>query len=219
MNDPFPAFGDWLDRMENELGERTLLLCLDEFEALEEAIGQGRFDTRILSTIRNIAQHRRRIAMLLSGSHQISELPSHWASVLITTTTLPISFLELTDARELIEHPVADFPSIYTPEAVERIIELTHCQPYLIQLTCALLVERMNTARRMPPASFVTKEDVESVVPLVLARGQNYFIDLWRAQTGGKLAQRVLSALSKAPGERLNGKALRRIEPDEMAFD
>ena len=55
-------------------------------------------------------------------------------------------------------------------------------------------------------------------MPVVLARGQNYFIDLWRAQTGGKLAQRVLNALAKAPGERLDGKALRRIEPDEMTL-
>jgi hypothetical protein len=217
-NDPFPAFGHWLDLMENKMGERTLLLCLDEFEALEESISQGRFDTRILSTIRNIAQHRRRIVMLLSGSHQIGELPSHWASALITTTTLPISFLEQADARELIEHPVADFPSIYATEAIDLIIELTHCQPYLIQLTCALLVERMNAARRMPPASFVTKDDIETIIPVVLARGQNYFIDLWRTQTGGKLAQRVLIALSKAPGERLDGKAVRRIEPDEIAL-
>jgi hypothetical protein len=36
--DPFPAFGQWLDKLEDYLGERMLLLCLDEFEALEEAI-------------------------------------------------------------------------------------------------------------------------------------------------------------------------------------
>jgi AAA+ ATPase superfamily predicted ATPase len=215
-HDPFPEFGRWLDKVEKALGERMLLLCLDEFETLEDAISRGRFDTRILSTIRNIVQHRRRIAVLLSGSHQISELPPHWASALITTTTLRISFLEEADARELIERPVADFPSIYDPAAVDRIIELTHCQPYLVQLTCALLVDRMNAARRMPPQSFVTKEDVEAVIPAVLAQGQSYFTDLWHTQTGSDLARRVVVALADAPGERLDREAMLRIERDAL---
>ena len=217
-DDPFPAFGRWLDQTETALGDRTLLLCLDEFEALEGAISQGRLDKRILSTIRNIVQHRQQVAVLLSGSHQIKELPPHWASALITTTTLPISFLEETDARELIERPVVGFPEIYRSDAVDRIIEMTHCQPYLVQLMCALLVERMNTARRMPPESYITKEDVEAVIPLVLKRGENYFIDLWRTQTGGETARRVLAAMARVTGERISSKAARRIERDEFAL-
>jgi hypothetical protein len=216
-NDPYPAFGRWLDQVERVLGEQTLLLCLDEFEALEDAIGDGRLDTRILSTIRNIVQHRRRIAVLLSGSHQVDELPPHWASALITTTTLKISFLDEPDARALIERPVADFPAIYTPDAVDRILQVTHCQPYLVQLLCALLVERMNTARRMPPASFVAVDDVQATIPLVLERGGNYFIDLWRSQTGSSLARRVLEELAHAPDLQLRRAAVRQIERDESA--
>jgi hypothetical protein len=216
--DPYPALGRWLDRVEEALGARTLLLCLDEFETLEEAIEAGRIDTRILSTLRSIVQHRRQVAVLLSGSHQLDELPPHWASSLITTVVLPISFLESADAYELIERPVDAFPEIYTPAAVERVIELTHCQPYLIQLVCALLVERMNDMGRMPPDSYVEPEDVDAVIPLALERGQGYFVDLWRRQTENATARHVLEELARAPGNRMARREIRAIEGDERGL-
>ncbi len=168
--DPYPAFGRWLDAVEKALGNRRLLLCLDEYEALEAGLAAGRFDERLLMALRNIVQHRRRVDVLLSGSRQIDELPPRWASSLVNTLALPISFLEEADARELVVAPVKDFPDIYRPVTVERVLWWSHCQPYLVQLLCALLVERMNKAGRMPPASWVEAEDVDAVVPVALER-------------------------------------------------
>lgn len=108
--DPYPAFGRWIAKVEKSLGEWTLLLCLDEFEKLDEGFNDGRFDKRILSTIRNLIQHHNRIAVLLSGSHHIGELPPHWADTLVTTQMIPLSFLDEANARDLILHPVPDFP-------------------------------------------------------------------------------------------------------------
>ena len=55
--DPYPALGRWLDRLEAALSDRALLLCLDEFEALEEAIacGQQRASSRRSATLCSIA--------------------------------------------------------------------------------------------------------------------------------------------------------------------
>jgi hypothetical protein len=200
------------------LDTRTLLLCLDEFETLEVAIQDGRFDRRLLSMLRNVVQHRRRIAVLLSGSHRVDELPAHWASALITTTILSISFLEVVDTQELIERPVVGFPAIYTPAAIDHIVEMTHCQPYLVQLLCSLLVERMNAQRRIPPTSYVTVEDVDAVVPTLIERGTNYFIDLWRMQTGSALAQQLLMALAKTPDGQLRRATVQQLAKDETAL-
>jgi hypothetical protein len=213
--DAYPALGRWLDRVERALGERTLLLCLDEFEELEKAIQDGRLDTRILSALRNVVQHHPHIAVLLSGSHRIDELPPRWASTLISTTTLPISFLEEADARELIETPVDGFPEIYSAAAVDRVVEVTHCQPFLVQLTCALLVERMNAAGRVPPQSFVEPRDVDAVIPLALERGQNYFVDLWHNQAGGDVARRILRAMAQEHGNQMTRDDIRSLEQDE----
>ncbi len=200
--DPYPAFGKWLDAVEHALGKRTLLLCLDEFEHLEESIAAGRMDTRVLDLLRNIIQYRRRITVLLSGVHYLDELPPHWASALVNTQILSISFLDEPDARELIVQPVRSFPpDIYAAETVERILALTHCQPYLIQLLCGLLVEHCNRLilkgeRPRPPAVSIPPTDLDEVIPLALQQGEAYFSDLWKSRSGSDLARRVLERLA-----------------------
>jgi hypothetical protein len=217
-HDPYPAFNHWLEGAERALGERQLLLCLDEFEKLDEAIATGRIDGRFLSMLRNIMQHHHRIIVLLAGSHHLDELSPRWADALITTQSLKIGFLDEADARELIVQPVKGFPEIYQPEAVERILMLTHAQPYLVQLLCGLLVEKMNREHREPPASYVSLTDIEAVIPQALERGEAYFNDLWRSQTGGKIAQRVLERLAFAEVERATGAEIKRVTEDEDAL-
>ncbi len=215
--DPYPAWDAWLTEVEKTLNQRTLLICLDEFEALEEAITAGRIDERLLNMLRSMTQHRHSVCVLLSGSHQIDELPSHWAKALVGTSVLPISFLEEADARELITRPVKDFPDIYSNEAVDEIIRVTQCQPYYIQLLCALLVERMNRAHRMPPDSCVAAEDVTDIIPLALERGQNYFSDLWQNQIGSDAGRRILEYLAKSPDLSLPLSDVHALVPDDVA--
>jgi AAA+ ATPase superfamily predicted ATPase len=216
--DPYPAFAHWLEGVERALGGRQLLLCLDEFEKLEESIAEGRIDGRFLSLLRNIIQHHSRIIVLLSGSHHLDELPPRWADALVTTQSLRISFLDEADARELIIHPVKEFPEIYQSAAVERILTLTHSQPYLVQLVCGLLVEKMNKERREPPGSYVTLVDIEAIIPKVLERSEAYFNDLWRSQTGGNLAQRVLEKLAFADGEQVISAEVKLLTEDQEAL-
>jgi hypothetical protein len=216
--DPYPAFQQWLDQVERALGRSTLLLCLDEFEKLEEAMREQRLDGRILDLLRTIIQHRQQIAVLLSGTHQINELPAAWSGALINTTVLPVSFLDEADARDLIEQPVANYPRIYVPAAVDQIVHLTHCQPFLVQLVCGRLVQRMNEAHRQPPASCVEPADVEAVADDILTQPPSYFGDLWHNQTGSALARRVLERLVNAPGEALSSDTLRTLDQDGEAL-
>ncbi len=62
----------------------------------------------------------------------------------LNTRTLRVRYLDEESARELIVQPVEDFPNIYARTAVDAIIHLTHCQPYLVQLTCYEVVELLN---------------------------------------------------------------------------
>jgi len=59
--------------------------------------------------------------------------------------------------------PVDGFPEIYQPEAVDAIVRLTRCQPYLVQLVCYEVVDRLNVEQRWE----ATAGDVEAVVPVV----------------------------------------------------
>lgn len=98
-----------------------------------------------LNFIRHIQQHRSSWILLLSGSHQLSELPAYWSDYLINTHALQMTYLKEEEARKLIVEPVEDFgKSIYDESAVQDIIYLAHCQPYLVQLMCYELIELLN---------------------------------------------------------------------------
>lgn len=64
---------------------RVLLAC-DEFEMIDQTIGEGVFPTDLLTVVRESVQSHRRIIWLFAGSHSIDELkhadwPFHFVSL------------------------------------------------------------------------------------------------------------------------------------------
>jgi hypothetical protein len=179
--DPFTCFDEWLDQVEVNLRGRTALLALDEFEALDSAIGKGHFDEEVvLGMLRHLIQHRPCFKALLAGSHTLDEL-QRWASYLINVQVVHISFLEESEARQLVERPVRGFALRYEPDASQRVLDLTRGHPFLVQLLCAEIValknEQSPTVRRLAHLS-----DVESAVPEALSHGSFFFADIERNQ-------------------------------------
>ncbi|MEO1394310.1 MAG: AAA family ATPase [Cyanobacteria bacterium J06634_5] len=184
--DPFTAFDEWLDQVETQLSEKTALLALDEFEALDQAITKGAFDEEaILSLLRNMIQHRPKFKVLLSGSHTL-EAFHRWASYLINVQALHISYLQLSEAQRLIEHPVHNFPLHYESSATQRILALTRAHPFLVQLLCAEIIALRNeqqneqlSTRTRP----VTLETVEAAITPALTSGSFFFADIEHQQS------------------------------------
>ena len=176
-NDSFTNFDQWLDKVEETLEQNTALLMLDEFEVLDKAISKGRFDEEdILGMLRHLIQHRPKFKVLISGSHTIEEY-QRWASYLINVQVVKVSYLLEHEARKLIEHPIEDFKLRYEPDAVERILQLTRCHPFLVQLLCSELVALKNeqdpSIRRL-----ATLADVEAAIPQALSTGSFFFADI-----------------------------------------
>ncbi|MCB0112365.1 MAG: hypothetical protein KDE53_40855, partial [Caldilineaceae bacterium] len=179
--DPFPQFDEWLDSVERVIGNNTLLLLLDEFEALDHALNSGRFDpTLVLGMLRHLIQHRQRFKVLLAGSHTLDEL-HRWSSYFINVQVVKIDYLHEFEARQLIEHPVADFSLRYKPAASQRVWDLTRGHPFLIQLLCEEIVALKNqqdpSQRRL--ANLV---DVEAAIPQALDHGRLFFDDIQHNQ-------------------------------------
>ncbi|MDZ8028909.1 MAG: hypothetical protein RMX97_30080 [Nostoc sp. DedQUE11] len=180
-SDPFTYFYEWLDKVEQALEQNTALLALDEFEVLYNAIVKGRFDEQdVLGMLRHLIQHRPRFKVLLAGSHTIEEY-QRWASYLINVQVVHISYLKEAEARQLIERPVKDFTLRYEPDAVERVLQLTRCHPFLVQLLCAEIIVLKNeqdpSVRR-----FATLADVEAAIPEALQSGGFFFADIQNNQ-------------------------------------
>ncbi|MDJ0620024.1 MAG: AAA family ATPase [Calothrix sp. MO_192.B10] len=184
--DPFIALQNWFAQIESKFPSKRFLLCLDEYERLSELVDAT--NSKIpLNFLRHLIEHRTAWTLLFSGANQPSELPDYWSDYLINTRTVRISYLQESEARELIVQPVEGFRHIYEPEAVDEIIRLTHCQPYLVQLMCYEIVELLNREtranRRDADTVTATAQDIEAVIPIILERGDQYFRELWTSLT------------------------------------
>ncbi len=110
---------------------------------------------------------------------------------------LHLSFLARDAARELIEHPVPEFALGYAEGVVERILELTHCQPYLLQAVGSELVNYINSQKR----KVATPSDLDVAVERVLVSADAYFENNWRDCSESE--QAVLRGLATGEADEL----------------
>jgi uncharacterized protein len=182
--DPFIALECWFAEIERTFPDKRFLLCLDEFPRLGDFVEAT--NSRVpLNFLRSIIQHRQQWILLFSGSCLPQELAPYWSDYLINCISIELDYLQESEARELIQRPLEDFSgNIYEPAAVDAIIKLTRCQPYLVQLVCYQVVELLNhyirTQNRPPEINTTaTVEDVEKSIDKVLVGGYQYFQELW----------------------------------------
>lgn len=213
--DPFTSFDEWLDQVEQTLDQNIALLSFDEFEALDDAISKGRFDEQdVLGMLRHLIQHRPRFKLLLAGSHTIEEF-QRWASYLINVQVLHISYLKEPEARQLIERPVKDFTLLYEPDAVERVLQLTRCHPFLVQLLCAEIIYLKNeqdpSVRRL-----ATLADVEAATPAALSSGSFFFADIQNNQVDAAGLALLRFIAAQGEGATVSREALSRQFADNL---
>lgn len=190
--DPYKYFSEWFKRIDGVIGNRWMLLCLDEYEYFEKMLNDGRVDIRAFQLLRNLIQNFPKLTILFSGAHTFEELKSEWSNYLINVRTLRISSLDEIDAYELVAHPIEQFPLKYTKGAIERIFSTTSGQPYLIQATCRDLVNILNDEDRKN----AEEKDVDRALNSVLTSGSSYFYDLWRGETNAS-QQKIMAYLAK----------------------
>ncbi len=175
-----------------------MLLCLDEFEKLQEVvrIAESRAP---LNFLRHVMQHRPRWTLLFAGARGVEDIAPLWSDYLIHARALRVSYLDEADARDLILHPVDDFPDVYEPGAVDAVIHWTRCQPYLVQLLCTEIVALLNREDRQRAAA----TDVDAAIPRAFETGGQYFTEFWRvsATSEERTALLVLARDGELPGE------------------
>lgn len=180
--DPFTTFDEWLDEIEQQLEPYyMILLSLDEFSTLEHVFKKGYLDENsVLGMLRHIIQHRPRFKIMLAGSHTLDEF-ERWANYLINVQTVHISYLQAAEATQLIENPVNNFMLRYHETATQRIMQITHGHPALIQLVCAEVVTLKNK-QNIIERRLATIEDAEAAIPGALQHGRFFFADITNNQ-------------------------------------
>ena len=141
---------DYLRRVRAAIGDRHLLLLLDEFEELESAVKSGSLDASIFGFLRHLIQHEPGLCVIFCGTHRMEELATDYWSVLFNISLYKhVGFLEYDEAARLIREPVAAYGMRYDDLALDKMWRITAGHPYFLQLLCHSVVNQHNRAGRM----------------------------------------------------------------------
>ncbi len=188
--EPFAAFDDWLNDMERALPpDMRALLCLDEYERLQEAVDAG-WGGKFLDMLRHTLQHRPRLVLMFTGARTFAELGPAWTDRFISARRMRVSFLPPDELRPLLLNPDPRFDMTYAEGALEAVLNQTVGQPYLTQAVAYELVEYLNQQQRRQ----ATCEDVEAAIAAALSSGGEYFANVW--SDAGEDGQAIFRALA-----------------------
>ena len=145
-----------------------------------------------------------KLAIALAGLHTLDEMTENYFHPFFASIIpIRVGFLTPGATRQILANPGdEDFLLDYQPEALDRIYDLTHGQPYLVQLVGFLLVRRYNDLvfeSGRPQDPIFTREDVEAVIdnPNFFSHGRYYFTGVWnQARQGARGQQEILTALA-----------------------
>lgn len=203
---PYQVFNRFLDILSNVLKEKYLLLMLDEYEILEKKMQNKHLSSDIIHYLRNQMQSREKISFIFAGSRKLEELEAkNWSLMFNAAVYKKISFLEKEDAINLITVPVEN-QIYYTDEAINKILRLTACHPYFLQLFLQNVVDHMNDIEKRE----VTGKEVTHVLQYLLDNPAPHMIYIWQDSTNEQ--NMVLSALSEVIETEEEYISVKRIE-------
>jgi hypothetical protein len=204
----FSGFKGFFKKIKKELGERIIVLMFDEFEELQMRVEDGKISRTVFSNIRHLMQHEKKLVFLFCGTHRLEELSAdYWSIFFNTAVYLRLGSLKPEHAAQLIKEPVKN-QLTYDDLAVEQILKMSGCQPYLIQLICRHIVNDLNENKKRNHALV---NDVDEVVEQIIEKGTDPFSKhTWDESTP---LQRLI--LSWAAGELTRGQ-LEYIGPDDI---
>ncbi len=204
--DPTFVFNLFLDDAESLLGERKLVILIDEFDILEQKVNEKALPREIFEYLRSLMQHRRGINFLFAGARSIEQLTAgYWSVFFNIARHHRISMLGEEASAQLITRPVEGFLE-YDSFAIKKIQQLTANQPFLIQLVCRALVDHCNLLQK----NYVTINDVNTVLDDVMETGEIHFKWIWEQATQEERI--LLSILAQEGGEERRLLSLADIE-------
>ncbi len=196
---------EFLPQVWNAIGDRHILLMLDEVIRLQEQIAAGKLDKSVFEYLRHLMQHFDRLNFLFSLGSGLEEMEKEYAFLFSVGLYRKISFLTRDAATALITHPVKDCYKL-EPSAVDRIFSVTSGQPYFTQLLCHSLFNQWLQHRR----PLIREDDVNPVLSEVVERGLAVLKQVWDDSTPGEKA--MLAAMAAAMGRRSHPIGLAEID-------
>jgi WD40 repeat protein len=161
---------------------RRLVLLFDEFDVLdirqEEQLPDESAARSFFPYLRELMANELPLAFVFVVGRKAGELSIEVKSAFKAARYYRISVLDEDSTRTLIKTAERDGTLKFEDAVVERIITLTACHPFFVQLLCQLLFERAY-ADNPTTAPTLSLTDVESAIPKALEAGENVFEWIW----------------------------------------
>jgi hypothetical protein len=187
-----------------------LIIAIDEFEKIEDLIKDQKIPANFIfmEFLRGLLQESTQVAFAFAGLHTLDEMTAYYFHPFFgSVINIRVGFLSRGATGQILANPaIEDFLLNYTPEALDKIYDLTYGQPYLVNLVGFHLVRLYNDfvfeqGRNRDPV--FTVEDVETIVkkPEFFTRGSNYFHGVWgqAGENNDHTQQIILTHLAKYP--------------------
>lgn len=156
----FHLFADFMDFILAKIGDRRLIIMMDEYELLENKVQEGKLSKEIFAFMASLIENRERLSFVFTGSRRLDERDRrYWRELLRRSLFRKVSFLSERDAKRLITDPVQD-KIVYGRGVVDQIYHLTYGQPFYTQYICQSIVDHLNEWKR----NYVLKEDIKLVI-------------------------------------------------------
>lgn len=190
-DDPTIFHENFLTQIYNILGEKKLVLLLDEFDVLSEANNEG--NVEFFRLINNwLSTWPERLFIIPVVGRHLKELP-YLLSFLGGSPYKEISFLDKDSAEMLITRPAQGVVT-YEQNAIEEIFSLSAGHRYFTQVIC---YELFNLARERKIWT-INAEDVKTNIDKVIETGAGGLAWFWDGFGLYPQAQVVFSAAAEA---------------------
>lgn len=166
-DNPEAQFRDRLDYIVDILHERydfqspKIVLLIDEYTYIYSFIKRGLITPDFIKKMKALIENNY-FTVVVAGHDAMPDFLNEFKNEFGIFEPYKLNYIDETSARELIEDPIrnTDGSSRYKPDAVNRILELTACSPFYIQIFCDEIVRYVNQNRK----SQITIIDVNSVL-------------------------------------------------------
>jgi ligand-binding sensor domain-containing protein len=145
---PYTVFLDFLDEVLAGLGDRTLLILVDEYELMESKVDEGKLSQELFTFLAGLMDNKDRLALVFTGSRRLEDRDrKYWRELLRRSLFRKVGFLSEKDTFRLITEPVQG-RVVYGRGVIDRVYRLTAGQPFYTQVICQNAVDYMNEHRR-----------------------------------------------------------------------
>ncbi|MBU7025458.1 MAG: ATP-binding protein [Theionarchaea archaeon] len=187
-DDPFDGFkNEFYAQFKQKLKGKKIVLMIDEYQRIDEFITKRDYDDSVIDFLNALVQDGE-INIIFAGYLQPEDLRNgKWVDFMRFFTTMNVSFLRKEDAIRLIRGPIEGLIE-YDEGAIEKIISLSGCHPYFVQLICHTMVEHHN----LNEVNLIGYSNVTKCISKYLDKGENIFYDIIFAQTQ-EIDRKILS--------------------------